>query len=226
MAAGSVGHGTLQRALLAAALAFLTSCAAPPPIEVYVVVPPNPDSGPALRLGEVADLRAFEPMAREGYGHTILGGATGPPALTERIVGRRQTFGGDYISNVLLVEGRTVAQVVAETVTRGFREAGYRVLGPGAAGYDYAPAIDVAVRRFWVRMNTQRAGVGYDFWAEVHITAPVPPFQEGGWVCTNRFVGRGGPSAGIWPYIIGLGLDNVSGKLRDALILRRLGVIC
>ncbi|MDJ0852878.1 MAG: hypothetical protein QNK04_31290 [Myxococcota bacterium] len=215
----------LLRTLPAVAFA-VAACTPPPPIDVTLPLLPNPESGPAVRLGQVADVRHFERAAREGYVHSSHGGDVADRAHLQRIVGRRQSVSGEYIGNVYLQEGRTVPDLVAEAVVRGFREAGYRVLLPGAAGYELAPEVDVAVRRFWIRMDLERPGVGFDFWAEVHILSAAPPFQEGGWVCANRFVGRGGKSAGVWSHIIVLGMEQIVEKLRYALLVQRLGPFC
>ena len=223
---GTTRRGLGAALLLAPLAVFAAACTGYAPVPVFEPYVENPPRGPELRLGRVEDQRAWERRAGHGYVHSVLGNDLSNPRLLERIVGRYQDKGGTYTANALLYEGRTVAQIAGEVVTRGFRESGFRVLERGDPGYDQAPEIVVVVRRFWTRMDTERIGVLWDFKAEFWIRAPTPPFEEGGWVCTNRTIGRGGRIEGIWSTIIGRGMEQIVEKLRYALLTRSLGLFC
>ena len=127
------------------------------------------------------------------------------------------------MGNVLLREDRSVALLVAGAVTRGFREAGYRVLAGSDPDHGRAPAVEVVIRRFWTRMDwtrmeTAAPGVAWDFSSEVWIQAPAPPFQDGSWVCGKAFASRGGPTPGMWEYTVRQGLEDLVARLRARLV--------
>jgi hypothetical protein len=53
------------------------------------------------------------------------------------------------MGDVLLPEGKTVADAVNKAISNGFKQAGYRVLEPGDAEYDSADAVDADLIKFW-----------------------------------------------------------------------------
>jgi len=215
---------------LAAAVATLVvlACGGHAPVEVRVpqIANPTRPGTPALRIGKVEDRRRFVRRTGDGYEHSLQAGDPSDFAYTERVVGRSQAAGGPYLGEVLLTEGRSVAQLVAEAVALGFREADYAVLVPGDDGYDQAAPVDLHIRRFWVRMDTHRPAAVWDLKSEVYVRAPVAPFQEGGWVCGNAFVSAGGPGPGIWTTIVEKGLLALAGRLKATLAARSLGAFC
>ncbi len=207
-------RGSLRAALLL--LAGLACAGAPGPVDVRLPVAGDPEGGPALRLGRVEEARVFERSPGNGRVQSLAAGASDAPSLAARVIGRRRSASGQLMGNVLLPEGRSVAQLVAEAVTNGFREAGYRVLGSGAP--DSQPAIDVVVRRFWTRVEIMGPGLAWEFSSEVWIRAPVPVFEGGAWVCGKAFAARGGPTPGIWAYTVRRGLEDLVERLRTRLV--------
>ena len=72
----------------------------------------------------------------------------GDVAITQRAVGRKRNGFGKGLGDVLLPEGKTVAQLVAFSIAEGYRQAGYRVVEAGDASSD-TPVVTVHVREFW-----------------------------------------------------------------------------
>ncbi len=209
-------RGSLRAVLLL--LAGLACAGAPGPVDVRLPVAGDPEGGPALRLGRVEEARVFERYPGNGRVQSLAAGASDDPSLAARAIGRRRSASGQLMGNVLLPEGRSVAQLVTEAVTNGFREAGYRVLGSADPGSARAPAIDVVVRRFWTRVEIMGPGLAWEFSSEVWIRAPVPVFEGGAWVCGKAFASRGGPTPGIWAYTVRRGLEDLVARLRTRLV--------
>jgi hypothetical protein len=216
---------TLRFSALAVGLLVLAGCAGNRPVDVTLPRPSVRADAPAVRIGAVQDARVFTPYARDGQPMSLAPGVPDEPAARARVVGRRRSAQGISQDNVLLAEGRTVNDLVAEATRLGLERAGYRVLEPGEPGWERAPALALVIRRFWTRM-VWRALLSYEFRAEVHLVGPLAPFSEGAWVCGTVNVGRAGPSAGVWPHTLRVGLEDYANNVFERLAWRALPPHC
>ncbi|EIK94290.1 flagellar biosynthetic protein [Pseudomonas sp. M47T1] len=69
-------------------------------------------------------------------------------AITQRALGRKRNSYGMAMGDVLLPDGKTVAQLVANSIAEGYRKAGYQVVDHADAGSD-TQAVKVHVVEFW-----------------------------------------------------------------------------
>lgn len=203
-------------------LAAAAACAGHAAIDVTLPMPPVSADAPAVRIGRVEDARVFGPRSLDDRTMSLAPGLADESGVTARVIGRRRAASGAPQDNVLLREGRSVADLVAEATELGLRQAGYRVAARNDLG---APALDLVIRRFWIRM-VYGALLEYELRAEVHVRGPVPPFGAGAWVCGNADVARAGPSADVWPRTLEVGLEDYARNLADRLTNRRLPPHC
>lgn len=71
------------------------------------------------------------------------------PAITSRAVARKRGGFGMAMADILLPEGRTVAQVVTEAVTSALRQQGYAVVDEKSPHFAGAVPLSVDIRQFW-----------------------------------------------------------------------------
>jgi hypothetical protein len=135
------------------------------------------------------------------------------PGVRERSIGRRQRGRG---GNLVLPEGRSAASLVADALTVGLQNAGFRVVQPGVAG---STAMEAEILKLWTwdRVVGQGGIVSFEFWTQVRVRTLMPPFQDGAIVCGHEVVARGGPSAGVWTRVVVQGLAGLAADLRGRL---------
>ena len=174
----------LARYLTASALGFvvlLGGCATgrsvlPAGIEAGA----NPAQGTAVRIAAVEDARVFTVKPPQADMPSLMEDSEiADKAITSRAVGRKRGGMGAALGDVLLPEGTTVAAVVQTAVTRGLREAGYRVLASGDPGYEQAVPIRARVDEFWSWFSPGFAAVTLNNRATVNLQGALPPLQQG-----------------------------------------------
>ncbi len=152
-----------------------------------------PETGPAVAVGPVRDLRDFRSRSFTQYTPSLHFSRRDEPGIRARTVGRRREGRG---GNLLLPEGRSAAALVTEALEAGFRRAGFRVAAPGAPG---AVAVEAEILGLWTWNRTRWYGrQRFESWLRVRLHADVPPFRDGGLVCGYQVLARGGPSAAVW----------------------------
>jgi hypothetical protein len=114
-----------------------------------------------------------------------------------------------------LPEGRTVADLTRDAVTRAFRDAGYRVVGSD----DPAPAQPITVRidQFWAWMTPGFWTLTLEHEARVNVRGPVTPFQDG--KALRAYASQKGQVAAsdAWTEIVNKGLEDLTAKIRAEL---------
>lgn len=163
--------------LIAVALAACTTSRGI--LDVRVPDVANPSSGIAVRIASVTDSRHFERRPRQPSVPSLKHGHIEDPDLTSRAIARKRNGYGKAQGDVLLPEGRTVAEVASAAVTAGLRRAGYRVMEKGQPGYDAAAPLSVDVQQFWAWFTPGFFAFHLSFEAQVAIQGPVGPFREG-----------------------------------------------
>jgi len=138
----------------------------------------NPVEGTAVKITAV-DARVFELKPSTPDIPSLKDGAIDNKDTTSRAIGRKRNGYGKALGDILLPEGQTVSNVVGGAVTNAFRQAGYRVLSPGDAGYDQAVPVDAQIKQYWSWVNMGFWTIKLSCRSEVLVTAPLPGLKAG-----------------------------------------------
>ncbi len=208
----------VPRPRAAALVLGLVACAGASPIlDVRLAAIPDPEAGPAFRIQRVSDRRFFQPISRDPRLPSAQDGLP-DAALARRIVARRSIGGDRPAGDLLLPEGRTVEDLVAEALTAGFREAGYRVLAPSAPGHAAALPIEADIEQLWGWMRRRAySDAMFDFEVRVRVRAPLAPFAEGARLRGQSRLTRGGPSNTTWERLVEDGMADLAASVRAQL---------
>lgn len=109
----------------------------------------NPSTGTAVKIVQVTDDRRFEIAPSIPSIPSLADGAINNKAITSLAVARKRNWMGVALGDILLPEGRTVAQITKEAITVALREGGYRVLVPQDPDYERAVPLNITVKEFW-----------------------------------------------------------------------------
>lgn len=109
----------------------------------------NPQDGNYVTIVSVTDSRKFELRPKEASIPSLKDKKIHDLAITSRAIARQCDGFGEAAGDILLPEGRTVADVVKEVVTKSFRERGYAVVEKGSPGFGKATSVFVDIREFW-----------------------------------------------------------------------------
>ena len=132
-------------------VAFLGACATSRSV-VQIEEPDtieNPTKGVEVRILEVNDKRQFEIDPPRPDIPSLANDEIDDDAITARAYARKRNTYGMALGDVLIPEGKTVADAIAKTVENGFQAAGYRVLTPADPNYDKAADVKVDIAEFW-----------------------------------------------------------------------------
>ena len=195
--------------LLGLAVALGTACASPGVTPVQQAgATENPEAGPAVRIAEVRDGRAFQDFKGVRFTPTLAGG-TDP----SRAVGRYTGPNGSPFENVLLDPDLSVESVTAEAVGRALRGAGFRVLEADEPGAGKAVALRITIEKLWVvRRVTRRDRAGAEAEVQVRIAGPIGGLDRGAVIGTRKVVARDAWSRGLWRLALERGLDALTEK--------------
>jgi len=194
-------------------------CAAPPQtVEIPTTAVANPPGGPTIAIVDVRDQRVFASGAYGPTYHYVSRRKSQDEELTFRTVARSHNALGEPGGEVLLPKGRTVASLIRETVTAALRRAGYRVLERDAPGWAEAAPLEVRIVRFWAWFTqgasfTFHGSVEVD--AEISITGPLPPFENGETFAGRARLGTLTPTERAWVNVIAAGLDDLETNVRE-----------
>jgi len=147
----------MKAAVMLAALGLLSGCGWGPSTldlsdknSALTTAAPQPAQGMAIRIVSVEDARVFQADPPSPDIPSLKSGAINDKAITARTIGRkRHGTLGMALDNVFLEPGDTVNAHVAAALADGFRQAGYRVLNSGDAGYDQATPVTATILQYW-----------------------------------------------------------------------------
>lgn len=180
-------------------------------LDIQVAASSNPAAGPAVKIMQVEDRREFQVNPRTPSIPSLTDDDIKNPAITARAIARKRNTYGQALGDILLPEGRSVADLTREAVTRAFRQAGYRVL----ASDDPAPAQPITVRidQFWAWVTPGFWALTLEHEARVSLQGPVAPFQDG--KAFRGYASQKGQVAAsdAWTEIINKGLDDLTAKI-------------
>ncbi len=202
------------RLLPAAAIVASTACATSRgELDLRIELPPNPASGPAVRVAEPKDLRKFEiDPPKPSIPSLKYDDDIDKPAIKARAIARKRNTFGAALGDILLPEGRSAAQLVAEVLTKAFREAGYRVVDAQSPDGATAPVVEADIEQMWAWMTPGFWTIRLDTQIRVRIRGPGIDN-----IVINTGSSRRAGSAGTrqWRTIYTDGLNDLGQKVRD-----------
>ena len=134
-------------------------------------------AGKPVKIVAVNDKRIFMLNPRTPSIPSLRDGEINNKTITSRAIARKRNTYGMALGDILLPEGRTVAQLARETLTKALTQAGYTVLKPGDPGYEAAPALSADVEEFWSWATPGFTAIAMEFKGTLRLTGdwPVPP---------------------------------------------------
>lgn len=145
----------IKGAMLMALLATLAGCAmsrsevdlagGSTPLPVTA----QPAQGTAVKIVSVDDQRVFKVDPKTPHEPSLKDDDIANKSVTSRAIGRKRSGFGAALGDVLLPEGDSVSARVGAALADGFRQAGYRVLTSGDAGYDQAVPVTAIIKQYW-----------------------------------------------------------------------------
>lgn len=178
----------------------------------------NPASGQAVRVERVSDRRVFEINPRQANIPSLMNDEElKDPKITSRAIARKRGSFGKAFGDVLLPEGRTVAQVVEEALTRSLREAGYRVVAKQDPDAATAIPIEADIEKFWAWFRPGFWQVAVEFESSVKLTTPLTALQGSEPVKGNARVTGMAVTSDTWQEAVTKGVDDLAGNVRDRL---------
>ncbi|NVZ53780.1 flagellar biosynthesis protein [Pseudomonas sp. B6002] len=135
-----------------AALVMLAGCATSRSEVDVNVAPLNTTQAAAASNGKkvlisTVDDRVFQISPRSPDVPSLKNDEVTDKSITERAIARKRNSYGKGLGDVLLPSGRTVSQLVNESVAAAYKQAGYQVVTePGTAD---ATAVKVHIVEFW-----------------------------------------------------------------------------
>lgn len=196
--------------------AFGSGCATNRGImDVQLDVPLDPASGQAVKIVRVTDLRKFELAPRAPSVPSLKGGEIDDPAITSRAIARKRNGYGKALGDILLPEGRTVEDLVRESLTKALREAGYRVVA--AEGTAKAIPIEADIEQFWSWFTPGFWALSLEFEAKVQIKGNLPSYKDGSLVRGYVLLHSQAATTAAWQNTIQKGLDNLGDEFKAGL---------
>lgn len=211
-------------AVILAALGLLSGCGWGPSTlnlsdktSALTAAAPQPAQGTAIKIVSVDDARVFQVDPPSPDIPSLKSGAITDKAVTARAIGRkRHGTLGMALDNVFLEPGDTVNAHVAAALADGFRQAGYRVLKSGDAGYDQAVPVSATILKYW---SWQEFGfvAQLNCRAEVKLDTPLPGLAPATTVMSQAKKDEAMTLDSAWLKINQLGLQALSAKLAETL---------
>lgn len=217
-----------SRALVLAAtltgLALLAGCASTgvvPTLEAGLAE--NPNEGVAVRFDEIVDERRFGDFHGVRLVPTLTGDETDFDRRS-RAIGRTNLANGRPGANVFLEPGRTVQSIVADSMARGLREAGFRVLAEDDPGYEGAVPLSIAIEQLWMMKSPPSASPYVLADVRARLSGQLPGLEVGATFESDGKVVRGGYSRAMWRQALDKALADLTVVTRDELEHVRLAI--
>ena len=132
-----------------------------------------PSKGKVVVIRTVKDERRFEESPSSPSTPSMDGGASKASADEKaRAIGRKRNGYGMALGDVLLQPGRTVENVMKDSLAAGLRAAGYDVRDSATPG---AILVDARIRKFWSWVTPGFASVTVEGTVEADVTSPGNP---------------------------------------------------
>jgi hypothetical protein len=217
-----------KAAALVAALCLLAGCAMSRSTvdlsrgSTAVPATAQPSQGQAVKIVSVADQRAFKIDPKTPQEPSLKDDNITDKAITSRAIGRKRGGFGLALGDVLLPEGDSVSAHVATALTNGFRQAGYRVLATGDAGYDQATPIQVVIKQYWSWLEVAMSG-NLNWRAEIELDSTLPALAPSQTIFSQIAKDAAVIFDSDWVQVNNEGLASLSARLADVLKTRGAG---
>jgi sulfur carrier protein ThiS len=212
-------QATTLKALMigAAAAAGLAACAVNRSIVDVSALPAYAtEAKQVVTIIEIRDLRQFTASPRDPAMPSLASEAdTHDPAVTARSVGRKRSSYGTHAGDVLLPEGKTVADLVRNAATTALREKGYTVVDDPALPGVVPLSIDI--EQFWAWFTPGLLHVTVEFDSRLRIYGGDMFERTPTMVTGHAEIADIVASDGTWSTAIQRGLDNLTLNLKDEL---------
>ena len=170
----------------------------------------NPVSGEAIKFVRVSDNRQFQVDPPQPDIPSLKNDEINDPAITSRAIARKRNTFGKALGDILLPEDETVAGLVENSLARGFRENGYRVVGPDDPDFDEAIPVEVDIEKFWGWFNPGFWEIKLKYETVLRISGPVASFVDGKEFDSQSVMGFQTASGGNWLTLINANLDALN----------------
>lgn len=171
----------------------------------------------AVKFVRVSDIRSFEKRPASPSIPSIKYGEIDNKAITSRAIARIRLPYGKAKGDILLPEGRTVADVVQEVVTKAFRESGYRVVSQDDPDYASAQPVEVEIERFWAWYTTGVWVLRFDFDSHIKITGGPVAFENGKEITAKATLLGQGAAKRQWRNTFNAGLKALLEEIKKEL---------
>jgi hypothetical protein len=214
---------TMQNSLILLAIAILVSgCATTRGVlEIEAEESVNPESGQAVKIVQVVDLREFQTAPPEPDIPSLKNNEIDDPAITSRAIARKRNTFGQAMGDILLPEGQTVMGLVSSSLAKGLRENGFRVLEESAAEYAAAAPIAVDIEKFWGWFQPGFWQLKLHYVTSITVSGPVGPFADVVTFSSDVEMGFQTASSGNWQQTIDASLDELNDEITATLKLYR-----
>jgi hypothetical protein len=186
-------------------------------INLRVLPSVNPVSGAPVKIAQVSDRRVFQVNPPDPSIPSLMDDEINNAKVTLRAIARKRNTYGKALGDILLPEGHTVPMFVGETLTRAFRESGYRVLQSGDDGYAEASEITADIDQFWAWFTPGFWAITLEFRAAVRIQGQVDPFQNGDSIQGSARESGMAATSDTWKNVVDKGVEDLIRNLRARL---------
>lgn len=186
-------------------------------LDVQTPEVPDPASQSVVVITKVTDSRVFELQPGLPSVPSLKDGQIGNPEITSRAIARKRNAYGKALGDVLLPEGRTVEDVVRESLERALREKGYSVIGPRNSAASSAIPLEAEILQYWAWFTPGFWAASLEF--EVILLIESPIFENTGDEGVRGYVKLSTQAAtgGAWLNTINKGTDDLVAQIKDRL---------
>jgi hypothetical protein len=185
-------------------------------IDVNVPEATAPESGPAVKIVDVRDLRQFEVNPADPSKPSI-GDAKElqDSKITSHAIGRKRGGYGNAMGDLALPENKTAASVVREAVRTALLRRGYRVVDESAPEYSTALPVSIGVQQFWAWMKPGFIELTLSLESQVTLSGNELIGRDPVVVVGHYSTGTGAAFEKTWAAMIQSGVEELIGKIEQ-----------
>ncbi len=183
-------------------------------IDVRVPAVVNPVSGPAVKITKVNDLRRFELHPSVASIPSLKDGQIENKTITSRAIARKRNGFGQAMGDILLPEGRSVEELVRESVAKALKERGYIVIEKDSPLYASALPIEINIHQFWAWMNPGFWTLGLEFEGIISADNTTVFTNCGQKIRGHIDTKTQAAGTGAWKRVINLGIEDLGQEIK------------
>lgn len=185
-------------------------------VEIATEESVNPETGQAVKIVEIVDLRDFQIDPPEADIPSLKNNEIDDPSITSRAIARKRNSFGKAMGDILLPEGQTVMDLVESGLAKGLRENGFRVVDESDPDFEAAAPLSVTVDKFWGWFQPGFWQLKLHYVTAITVTGPVGPFADGMSFASDVEKGFQVASTGNWLETIDASLAELNKNISDA----------